>query len=423
MIHLSFPLIAAGGALVSLRRAARPIWGATVAAGLGLAALQAGNVFGTAGTAGLEDLPAGFLGAEGALFFTAAGLAIAGAWETRADRRNPIAVVGAASAAAGGLSIGGLAVRCLASSHPAMYVPAFLVLGALIVLLALVGRRWPASGPRADLDRSDPVHVAAIAGGGVLAAFAPSVGPVFVGVIVAAVGGYLARTARARRLPVTPLLALLLLPAWWLMRTIAGPGGLPVRGLADLPWSPAAELALAPVLLVSAWSLSGLWPLHRQVPALFTAPAGALLVARVAIPVAPDGIAHWRALAMPLIVLGLWHATLTRRRPASAAGLAWIGLLAAEPAGALGAALLFAGALLLAGSNEVWGRWAVLSSTAWVAGVVSGAWGAVLATAAGLQVEVVYTVLAVAALALAAVRTVPAQASTASAPSATPASA
>ncbi len=423
MIHLSFPLLVAGAAVISRPRAARLAWSAAVAGGTALAALHAASSGGAAPGTGLAGLPSAFLDVEAALFLAGAALALAGALVAARERREPGDFPGAVAVGVAGLWLGGLGVGCLAGSRPASYLPAFLILAVAATLIAYVGRRWPGVPelrPAASVRSGSAV---AMLIGAALAGFAPSVGPVFLGVAMAALGGYLADAARARRIPVTLVLTLLLLPTWWLMATIAGPEGLPIHGLADRPWSPAAELALALVLLVSAWSLAGLWPLHRQVPSLFTAPVGALLVARVAIPAAADGIAHWRALAMPLVVAGLWHAAMSARRAGAAAGLAWIGLLAATPTGELGAALLFLGALLLALSDRmatVAPRAALLVR---VAGAVSGGAGALLATAAGLHVEVVYTVLAVAALAAAAARRAPAQASTASAPSATAASA
>jgi hypothetical protein len=143
----------------------------------------------------------------------------------------------------------------------------------------------------------------------------------------------------------------------------------------------------------------------------------------VGIPVAPDGIVHWRALAMPVIVAGLWHAAMTRRRAATAAGLAWVGLLALEPAGEIGASLLFVGALAMALSDRMPRAAERVSTLVRVAGAVAAGWGALLAVAAGLHAEVVYTVLAAGALAAAAARAGAVQASTASAPSATAASA
>jgi hypothetical protein len=423
MIHLSFPLLVAGAAVISRPRAACLAWSAAIAGGTALAALHAAGPAGAGPGSGLAGLPSAFLGVEAALFLAGAALAIAGALVASRGRREPAEFPGAIAVGTAGLWLGWLGIGCLAGSRPASYVAGFLIVGVSVTVVAYAGRRWPRVPELRRLESVRPGSAIAMLIGAVLAGLAPGVGPVFLGVITAALGGYLAEAAHARRMPVAPLLALLLLPTWWLMVTIAGPEGLPMHGLADRPWSPAAELALAALLLVSAWSLAGLWPLHRQTPSLFTAPVGALLVARVAIPVAADGIAHWRALAMPLVIAGLWHAAVSGRRAGAAAALAWIGLLAATPVGELGAALLFGGALLLALSDRmatVARRAALLIR---VAGAVVGGAGGLLATAAGLHVEVVYTVLAVAALGVGVARRAPAQASTASAPSATPASA
>ena len=85
------------------------------------------------------------------------------------------------------------------------------------------------------------------------------------------------------------------------------------------------------MLLLAAWATSGLWPWHRQEPAALTAPVAALLMARVAIPAVPDGLEHWRALAFPVVLLGLCHGALTRRRAESIVALAWVGLVTATP--------------------------------------------------------------------------------------------
>ena len=166
--------------------------------------------------------------------------------------------------------------------------------------------------------------------------------------IVAGWAGYfLQRAAGGSRVPAAATLTLLLLPAWWLMATVAGAEGLSAGSLGVLPLSPAAERLLAPALLLAGWALAGLWPLHRQMPGPLTAPVGALLVARVAVPAVPEGLAHWQALAMPLVVAGVWHAALTRRWALIAVGLAWVGLLAPGGRGLTGAGLLLAAALLL----------------------------------------------------------------------------
>jgi hypothetical protein len=184
------------------------------------------------------------------------------------------------------------------------------------------------------------------------------------------------------------------------MGTIAGPAGLAVRGLADMPLSPAAERLLAPVFLVGAWATMGLWPLHRQLLGALAAPAGALLLARAAAPAMPDGLEHWRALAMPVGLLGLWHAALSGRTAGVAVGLAWIGLVAGSGRGELGAGLLLCSAVTLElmprRGEPKFGR------LARVAAALLGGYGAVLALEAGLRAEVVYTVLGGGALVAAA---------------------
>ena len=119
----------------------------------------------------------------------------------------------------------------------------------------------------------------------------------------------------------------------------------------------------------------------------------------------------------------------TRPTRGPAAALALIGLLALDRAGAIGAGLLLVGALTMELADTMdWSEWMsrggeALATLVRVVGAMVAGWGALLGVEAGLRVEVVYTVLAVAALALAAARPAPIQASTASAPSATAASA
>jgi hypothetical protein len=242
---------------------------------------------------------------------------------------------------------------------------------------------------------------------------------VLTGVIVAAWSGYLLqRGAGGSKVPLAPALTLLLLPAWWLMATIAGPIGLGTSALSTVPFSPAAEGLLAPALLLGGWALAGLWPLHRQEPAPLTAIVGALLVVRIAIPSVPEGIDHWRPLAMPLVVAGIWHAALSGRLPSILIGLAWVGLLAATRDGCIGAGLLLAAALGLGLSGWPAGRPARHAAARAAVALLAG-WGALLAVTAGLRGEVVYTVLAVGGIVAALGRQDAAQAITASDRSAT----
>ena len=211
------------------------------------------------------------------------------------------------------------------------------------------------------------------------------------------------RSSTRRTLPIAPLLTLvLLLPAWWLMATIAGPEGLATGSLADLPWSPAAERLLAPVLLLAAWGMSGLWPLHQEEPAALTAPVAALLLVRVAMPAVPEGLDHWRALAMPVVLTGLWHGALARRWGEAVAGLAWVGLVTVTPVGEVGGALLLLAGLGLELAHRLPAQGGTigprLRPILRAGGALVLATGALLAIEGGLRTEVVYTVCAVAAL-------------------------
>ena len=223
---------------------------------------------------------------------------------------------------------------------------------------------------------------------------------VFTGVVIAVWAAWLAfHQSGARPLPVAPMLTLLLLPSCWLLATIAGPVGLRIAALPQVPLSPTAELLLAPALLLAAWATAGLWPLQRQLPGALLAATGALLLARVAHPLVPAGLEYWRPLAVPLLVLGLWHAAAWGRWPLVLAGAALLGS-AGGTSGltAPGAALLVAALLLEVLSS-------VDSSPSATTLLRVGAWP--LVTWGGLGVlhellrgEVVYSTLAIIVLAL-----------------------
>jgi hypothetical protein len=127
----------------------------------------------------------------------------------------------------------------------------------------------------------------------------------------------------------------------------------------------------------------------------------------VAVPAVPAGLEHWRPLAMPLIVLGIWHAALSGRLAAVAVGLAWVGLLGASRAGLTGAALLLAGALTLELAGDSGERFRSWKPAVRVVSALAAGAGALLAIESGLRAEVVYTVLAVGGVVLAAGRAWP----------------
>lgn len=372
---------------------------AASSAGLAIAAL----------TAGAAPLPAGFLAVDGALLVLAVVLALGSALLARRDHRGARVRIAVGALVTGAIGLGWGGRRAVVAAPKGAMLLAAVVIVAVGAGFFLIGRLVRLPPPADDVlpPRRLPAAMGVLAGV-VAAAAGPHLPVVVAGVIVAAWSGWLLRRgAGGPRLPAAPVLTLLLLPAWWLMATIAGPEGLAVGTLPMLPISPAAERLLAPIFLVAAWATAGLWPLHRQVPAALLAPVGALLLARVVIPAVPDGLEHWRPLAMPLIVLGIWHAALSGRVTAVAVGLAWVGLLGASRAGLTGAALLLAGALTLELARHSGERLRSWKPAVWVISALAGGAGAVLAIESGLRAEVVYTVLAVGGVVVAAGRAWP----------------
>jgi hypothetical protein len=369
---------------------------AAVAAGLALASLRA------APSPLPVPLQTGFVSADAALLALALVLGAAGALAALRDWPRTESVVGAAAMAAGVAAVAWGGRVLAAGGQPGPFAAAGLIIAVAGVLLWFAGSRIHLPGPG---DRIRPISLGPAAGlvlGALVVAAGRHLVAVFLGVMVTGWSGWrLQRAAGGSRVPIAPVLTLVLLPACWLMATIAGPEGLRMATLGELPLSPAAELALTPALLLAGWAVSGLWPLHRQQPGPLSAVAGVLLVVRVAIPIMPEGLEHWRALALPVIVLGLWHAALSGRWSSIAVALAWVGVLSPGRAGLTGAGLLLAGGLMLELASRLGpdhpGR-----TVARVAAGLAVSCGALLAVEAGLRVEVVYTVLAVGGLVAAA---------------------
>jgi hypothetical protein len=416
MIHLGFLLILVGAALLPPSRARRAAGLAAAASGLALAGLAGTEP----GAGSLAGLPSGFLAADAALVVLGAVLAIGSALVAVIDRRSAPTVAGAVALAPGGMLLGWGGGGLVAAAPAGALVLAALAEVGVGAGLMLAG--WYLRfAPPADRARAHPLAIlGGLLAGALAAAIGPHLGVVVLGVIVAACAGHLLQRAEGGpRLPLAPAATLPLLPAWWLMATIAGPEGLRVSGLATLPFSPAAEKLLAVPLLVAAWAVAGLWPLHRHLPGALVAPVGAFLLARVAIPAVPSGLEHWRPLAMPLVVAGVWHAALSGRLPRVAVGMAWVGLLAPGGTGLAGAALLLAAGLAVELVERIGPlRAGRLAPAAQALSLVAFGWGALLAVGAGLRGEVVYTAVAVAGLVALCGRPWP-QAITASAPSAT----
>jgi hypothetical protein len=265
----------------------------------------------------------------------------------------------------------------------------FLVVNAMLVAVgaALLGTavRRTMTGRSLATALSPPDHGSTQAGypvlgavlGAGLAALGTHLSLVFLGVILAAWSVWLLPPATPRRaVPLGPSITLLLLPTYWVLNTIAGPVGLELRSLHDVPLSPPAERLLSAVLLLVAWGASGL-------TGVLSAPAAALLLTRVGMEAVPEGLAYWRTIAFPVLVVALWFAALRKRLDLVAVAGGFLGLLSLDSDGVRGGYLLLAAAILL----EVWPRIPI-------ALVVLAGWGGIEALTGTLRVEVVYGVLA-----------------------------
>ncbi len=299
----------------------------------------------------------------------------------------------------------GIAVRSAPAVGAVGLVP---VLGAAAGVVAawwalvLGGRLLNARRPPATPGRPSQIRpggAAALLVGALVVAVAPSAALVMGGMVLAAIGAELTLLPSGRHVPMLFLITLALLPALWLLYTVAGPIGLATATLGEVPLSPAASRLLALPLGLVAWAWMGLWPLHGVVRSVLVAPLGAALWLRVGLPVSSEGLAHWQPLFAALAVVGLWHAAGTGRLPSAFVALALLALASLGPYSSAAAGLLLAAALGLSlpVASTPRARVAINLVRRLALGVSAG--GAGLAFATGLRAEVVLTVLSAAGLA------------------------
>jgi len=388
LIQINWGWVAMVGSTVLLpdSRAGRVAGAGLGALALALAALRVSY--------GSGSLPSNFAAVETALVLVGLAALLGGMVRGARGRRG---VMAAALAVVGVVLIWGR-LGTIAGAAPLGGSAAALAVVGGTAGLAWATAHWvlarvgPGSGtPQEAVDlRSVAVGVAAV----VLAATGSNLLLVGLGVLFASFAMW-GGVSRPRGLPAALAVLLTiaaLIPAGWLFFAIAGDQGLALVTLADLPLSPAGETLLAPLLLVAAWSVAGLWPLPRSRVAGITGAAGVLLLARVAFPALPDGLEHWRPLAFPILGIGVLQGTASGRWPAVMVGGALMALASGSAEGPAAAWCLSGAALVAELIPLLWPRhlvW-VRCITALVAGY--GVWPA---TVAGLRAEVVYTALTV----------------------------
>jgi hypothetical protein len=401
-----------GAALLGSDRERRLAAAGLLTLGVGLAAWWASSADPAASLTPPDRLGDGFLVVNGGLLLLGLGLVLWAAASGGPGRRPGVALL---ATALGVILVARLTGGLLLAGGLLRVVSAGVALGLVGATVLVLGRTIAGTGPVRALGSrlfSEPLTpgspanrragrlAAALLAGAAAAALGPHLAVVFLGVIVAAWSAYfLFHPGAGRPAPVTPSLTLLLAPVYWLLSTIAGPEGLGVAALPLVPLSPAAESLVASALLLVGWSVAGLWPMHRQVPGALVGAIGALLLIRIALPLAPDGLEYWRPLAVPVLIVGIWHAAARARWPLLAAGAGFLGIAGLTLAGATGAGWLLGLALVL----ELCSMLRLPVGTirlARVAAWVPAAWGGLLVLEGGLRGEVVYTALGAAGLAL-----------------------
>lgn len=334
------------------------------------------------------------------------GVVVCAAAAVHAIRRGPTPSAGRALAL---LGISGFVLWTMAPLitrsggwRPAVAAAAMalLVLLAGLAIRGLRGARsqpdpapvvWPGARSRS------PVLAAGFGVGALATIGAGNAGVVFVGLGLSALADFIDHRRRgAARFPWLPVAALALVPTWWFMATVAGPAGLSLSALPDIPFSPAAERLVAIPLGLVSWAFLGLWPMQRLFPDGLLAPLGIALWLKVASPAVAGGLEHWQPLFVPLGALGLWGAAVTGRGPAAYNALAFVALASEAPSSAAAALILGASGLGLRIAPARAPRHAA-QRLAWMLAALA----LPFAFEAGFRSQVIYTLVAGAGTALA----------------------
>lgn len=375
-------------------------------AGLGVAALRAGR---TEPGIPPADSDQGFLMVNGGLLLLGLGLA---AWAAWSAAPGPTRLAGRLATGVGFALVGWLVAEPVIAAGVWRTVVAAVGSGLIGAGVIAAARALGAAAPARTVGRllfapplrpSIPDRPGLISAVLLASAAAVAVGPhvaiICLGVVAASWAGYFGWRPSRRLVPIAPILTLALLPAYWLLATVAGPIGLERNHFLLVPLSPAAESIVAALLLLVAWSLAGLWPLQRQLPGAITGVVGAILIVWFMLPLAYSGMEQWRPLMVPLLVVGIWHAAARGRWPLVASGAGLLGVVSPDWVGVFGAGWLLATALAL----EIYLMRSDARAIAWpvrAATWVAAAWGGLLTLEGALQGEVVYSAVGTLGLAL-----------------------
>lgn len=290
---------------------------------------------------------------------------------------------------------------------------AALVAGSVVAVIFSLASRpfWARLAARLRSGLAGPLHALSpdrvtrlwlvlATGGAALAVAAPHALVVLAGAALASLALHIAMR-RMRDVGIVPLLPLVVIPLLVFeahyLRVIAGPVGLAMRDFADVPLSSAAQVALAPPLIVAALLFGGPLPGRRWLPGSALAIVGVALLVRIGHPLLGDALLGWETLFLPPGLLLLWLAALAGAWEAGAGTAAWLVATIVAPAATEGAVLLAVAALLLAIRRRAGPPQESASRVLLLLAAGSGAAGLACGMAAMLQHQVVYGVLGVVA--------------------------
>lgn len=388
---------------------------------LGAASLQVGtraiDSLTLAAAAGL-DAPRSFLAVSLGLLLLGPLLGVVGgglAWRgggTGRFGRLPVAIALGLSAAV----LGALLVVVFASGTPlAVAAAVFLAVAAYAgyrmghasgvgmlvryVDLHLLARwRWR-DGLRSP-GRSDAVWLLILGFGMVAMVATEHVGLIIIGTLAAAGAAHAlaVRLWDGPRFPVLPLLVAGLIPFGIELYQLAAAGEWSMAYPALAPLTAQIEIRLLLLVALAAWGLAALWPFHGLVPNGVLAPIGGLVLFLLGAGFLPAGLFYWQPLLSPLALVSVWWGALTGRRTLVLSGWAFQALVSDLPMASEAAFGLLGVSAALAVLPAIPERWTAGAVRVLVAlSAVGIAWS----LPGMLQTQLVYSVLAVAAVAVA----------------------
>lgn len=240
--------------------------------------------------------------------------------------------------------------------------------------------------------RGKPTMLGLHLAGVLLALVAPTLPLLVLGVLVAGIFGMIWEyQAGGPRVSIGATLGLVALVAGagWMYQT-AGDTPLALDQMIDGPFSPAFETIAALILAFAAWPLLRLWPLHGARSGPASALAGAAILLRMLIAIAPDGAAHWQPVLYGLLAVGAWYAAVVRNDAILGASLAAAGLLSGSPEAGWGGVAVLTAAIVL----QILARATRTVPVALIAGraiLIGASFAVVPLVVGGLQVEVFWT--------------------------------